>query len=263
MQALNRLGPSARRCAAAALVLAAVACGGRSGPIPSGAVGSVLQVTVPGGVTADMIDGVRALQGVSWTDTQTRNMLLVGLDVDADAAAVARLLAQHLRVNLSVPAPRAFLAGRAASRLFGSFSYIVHPDGTIAADPRWVRGSIVGRKVPILGWVRCHRLMVPQLFGALREIQRTGLAGLIDAPDYRASGGCYVSRTIMWDPHNPPSMHAWGLAIDMNVARNPYGRTPTQDPRVVGIFKRWGFAWGGDWQIPDGMHFELAALLRR
>jgi hypothetical protein len=30
---------------------------------------------------------------------------------------------------------------------------------------------------------------------------------------------------------------------------------------VVEIFKRWGFAWGGDWQYTDPMHFELTTIL--
>jgi hypothetical protein len=34
------------------------------------------------------------------------------------------------------------------------------------------------------------------------------------------------------------------------------------DPRIVEIFDRWGFVWGGRWSTPDGMHFELGALLR-
>jgi hypothetical protein len=33
------------------------------------------------------------------------------------------------------------------------------------------------------------------------------------------------------------------------------------DARIVEIFDRWGFAWGGRWSRPDGMHFELGALL--
>ena len=30
------------------------------------------------------------------------------------------------------------------------------------------------------------------------------------------------------------------------------------DRDVVAIFKKWGFAWGGDWNYTDPMHFELS-----
>jgi hypothetical protein len=33
-----------------------------------------------------------------------------------------------------------------------------------------------------------------------------------------------------------------------------------QDRRVVSIFERWSFTWGGRWLVPDGMHFELLTL---
>ena len=34
------------------------------------------------------------------------------------------------------------------------------------------------------------------------------------------------------------------------------------DPAVVAVFKKWGFAWGGDWRWTDPMHFELAETRR-
>ena len=34
------------------------------------------------------------------------------------------------------------------------------------------------------------------------------------------------------------------------------------DATVVSIFKKWGFAWGGDWSWTDPMHFELERLVR-
>ena len=33
------------------------------------------------------------------------------------------------------------------------------------------------------------------------------------------------------------------------------------DRSVVAIFKKWGFAWGGDWGYTDPMHFEMNAEL--
>ena len=58
------------------------------------------------------------------------------------------------------------------------------------------------------------------------------------------------------NPTSGISQHAWGAAIDINAPENPFGATPTQDPHLVKIFERWGFLWGGDFAIPDGMHFE-------
>lgn len=55
-----------------------------------------------------------------------------------------------------------------------------------------------------------------------------------------------------------PSLHSWGVAIDINAAWNRYGAKPSLKRGVVDCFKRAGFDWGGDWQTPDGMHLQLA-----
>lgn len=59
------------------------------------------------------------------------------------------------------------------------------------------------------------------------------------------------------------STHSWGIALDINPSRNPYqlgnwGPPQTDIPPViVDIFKKYGFAWGGDWAgQTDAMHFE-------
>ena len=46
--------------------------------------------------------------------------------------------------------------------------------------------------------------------------------------------------------------------IDVNIRNNAYGGRVSMDPRVVAVFRRWGFAWGGTWARADGMHFEWA-----
>lgn len=71
------------------------------------------------------------------------------------------------------------------------------------------------------------------------------------------------------------SMHALGLAVDINPQLNPYRKgdrivppgaiydpatpgTLTPDSPVVRAFKRLGWTWGGDWKASnkDYMHFE-------
>jgi hypothetical protein len=54
----------------------------------------------------------------------------------------------------------------------------------------------------------------------------------------------------------PPSFHAYGAAIDINAPENPFGGIPTQDQRLVAVMEQWGFNWGGNFLVPDGMHFE-------
>jgi hypothetical protein len=67
---------------------------------------------------------------------------------------------------------------------------------------------------------------------------------------------------VIRSPGKPISRHAWGLAFDINVPANGYGAAPTLDPRIVEVFRRWGFKWGGDFSTPDGMHFELQQVVR-
>lgn len=52
------------------------------------------------------------------------------------------------------------------------------------------------------------------------------------------------------------SLHAYGLAGDFNAAKNPMGKKPVMDKRIVNIFESNGFDWGGWWKTPDGMHFQ-------
>lgn len=191
----------------------------------------------------------------------TRSVLI---SVAGDPAAVARRVEHVMGIApalLEEPVTqRAFLSGAAARNAFEPFSYVSFGDGMIQIDGAWVRRNIVRADVPILrGQVVCHRLLIPQLRGALQEIQDRGLAHLIDPTQY---GGCWVPRHILFNPERALSMHAWGLAVDFNVSTNGYGAVPQLDSRIVDVFDRWGFVWGGRWAIPDGMHFELGAILQ-
>lgn len=174
------------------------------------------------------------------------------------AASVRRVVGRGGTIHLLTQpqTPYAFLTGSKAAKAFGAFSYRWYDDGTIEPDARWVSASIVSATVPILGRVTCHRLMVPQLRAALAEVKSSGLAHLVHSND-----GCYVPRFIERDPSHAVSLHTWGIAIDLDAATNARGVRGTMDPRIVDIFKRWGFRWGGDWSYTDPMHFELGALM--
>lgn len=197
----------------------------------------------------------------------TSNGLVVSLEEDKDASGVRTALATRLGEGFAVtdltPSSggvyAAQLVGGSVASAIGSFRYEWFADGTVAPDPAWVSANIRTETVPILGRVTCHRLMLPQLRGALQEIVDAGLARSVDAGDY---GGCYVPRFIGRDPSRGLSLHTWGIAVDLNVASNQMGTVGALDRRVVAILGRWGFSWGGTWRVPDPMHFELAALRR-
>jgi hypothetical protein len=142
--------------------------------------------------------------------------------------------------------------------LFGEFAARPVAGGYLEIDPAWVSRHITTTRVPLLGMVRCNRAVVPQLRGALSEVEAAGLGQLIGPRSY---GGCFSPRFINRIPNAGISHHAWGAAIDINVPGNPFGRTPTQDRRLVAIFARWGFTWGGRFLIPDGQHFEFVRFV--
>ena len=148
--------------------------------------------------------------------------------------------------------------GEVTGSLIGTMTFRILDDGFIKPDKAWVDQNIATATVPIIGEVTCHRLVIPQLSAALTEIVEQGLSDLIRPDDY---GGCYVPRFIDRDPSMPLSMHAFGLAVDINVSTNLLGSKGDQDPRVVAIFEKWGFSWGGYWDRPDPMHFELARIV--
>jgi hypothetical protein len=123
----------------------------------------------------------------------------------------------------------------------------------VRLDPGFVRRHIVTRRVPLLGAVTCHRRMIPALRGAMAELRRRGLGRLVDPAEY---SGCYAPRRIQ--PSGTLSLHAWGLAVDLNAASNPVGGESNQDPRLIRAMERHGFSWGGDFPtVPDPMHFEF------
>lgn len=154
---------------------------------------------------------------------------------------------------------------------FGDFRHREDPRkrGAIIIAPPWAADNIVTVDIPQLrglphygnggfsGRFSCHTLVAARLRDAFADIERAGLRDLL-----LFWGGCWVPRHKSWDPSRSLSSHSWGIAVDINVQWNGYGARPA--PRgqrgsvvdLVPIFERHGFAWGGYFSTPDGMHFE-------
>lgn len=143
--------------------------------------------------------------------------------------------------------------GGSVATAVGTYRYRVD-GGKVTPDPAWVAANIVTDTVPLLGTVRCHKVMMPQLKAALAEVVSRGLGKHV----YQTAG-CYYPRFIANTTRL--SNHAFGMAIDINSLQNQRGTRGQMHPQVVQIFKEWGFAWGGDWRWTDPMHFELSRIV--
>lgn len=196
--------------------------------------------------------------------TQVDRFVLMHLKPGVDRERVRRRIeplleeGQLLRVKAQGETPflrygDAVLPQLLIKETFGEFAARPLPDGRIAIDPRWTTANIRSGRVPVLGEVSCHRALFPQLRAALKDVVAEGLTHTINP---RQFGGCYGPRFVSSNPKGRISHHAWGVAIDINVAENAFGTRPDQDRRLVEIMLDRGFTWGGDWLIPDGMHFE-------
>jgi hypothetical protein len=98
--------------------------------------------------------------------------------------------------------------------------------------------------------IQCHKDILPVLADALREIGEKGFKYL-DENQYNWYGGCFSFRKNR--RHNRLSVHAWGIAIDLNPQLAPLGlRKHKQPPFIIEAFQKRGFI-----SIPDdAMHFQ-------
>lgn len=222
------------------------------------------------GALASMVPQVHAVMNPAWG--QAVGMVMDNAVLISTGQASPQVVADRLRDKLGAAASvqilgpdlditatqTAYLTGGSVAEAVGSFTYTPRADGTIAVDPAWVSANIRTETVPILGTVTCHKAMLPQMRAALQEIVDRGLADKIYPDQY---AGCFYPRFIARDPSQGLSLHSWGIAFDINTTGNQRGVAGDIDRTVVEIFKKWGFAWGGDWSYTDPMHFEMAAVV--
>ena len=102
--------------------------------------------------------------------------------------------------------------------------------------------------------IYCNHDLVNPLMAALSNVIKRDLI-----PQIRTWDGCFNIRKKRGAGVSP-SLHSWGIAIDINAAWNGFGKTPTMTPELVACFTDAGFEWGGNWHHPDGMHMQLAKI---
>ncbi len=160
------------------------------------------------------------------------------------------------------PRPDSTLDTMDTKVLLGEPIYRFNGDGSISMHPDWVATNLPDDRELLNDQIRirarCHRAVVGDLRAALAEMAAAGLGGAIDVGNTNTYGGCYggarfsrVSGQIGF-----LSRHSYGQAIDMNTVSNCLGCVPKMSCDVVRIFRKHGFAWGGNFRTPDGMHFE-------
>jgi len=92
----------------------------------------------------------------------------------------------------------------------------------------------------------------PELEKALRNIIDRGYASELKTWD-----GCYQLRAKVANAGSY-SMHAWGLAVDLNAGENGYNKPVRLSEGFIKCFTNCHIIAGAYWKTPDGMHFELA-----
>jgi len=131
-------------------------------------------------------------------------------------------------------------------------------------ESRIVTAYQLNNKIKLL----VHPALIPFLNNLKKDLEKTHYAL---RPDEVVA---FNPRSIRNSPKDTEvnSKHAYGLAIDINWNTNPHCPLfPSIDKcakcesalvsdipkKVIELFEKAGFEWGGNWNIPDPMHFEL------
>lgn len=230
-------------------------------------VGLVVSDDVIGGsdllLSPAQADSLGATTVTRYTVTGFRNPNAAGSALAA--AGFVNGMSYRVRRTWDERNPDATLGLGEAKLVVGEFAYKITKSGTVTADPDWVHRNITPRRffegIPVRA--ACHRRIWAPLQGALNEVKRDGLEELIDVDSTNKYGGCFYARlNRVSGALGYLSRHSWGMAFDMNTTTNPQGRVPNLDCRIVRIFRKWGFAWGGNFTPADGMHFEYVGERR-
>jgi len=232
--------------------------------------GTVRSFTIGDVVADEITGGTERLLSIEAADRLgvSRLSRIVLWGFDSRAALDAELNRQGL-VNNSVRIRRSWdprdpdstIGMSATKAALGEFAYRVNDDGSVTLDSAWRNANITSGSIFRLRlWSGCHRLVRGALTNAMSEVVASGLEFTINYDHANTAGGCYNARFSRLAPNSTIgflSRHSWGMAVDTNTVGSCQGCVPPDmDCRTVRIFRKHGFAWGGNFLRPDGMHFE-------
>ncbi len=220
------------------------------------------------GRVADLSPGLARTLGLSTNDQCQVEITLPQTASSGTSSTGAGGEGMGAQPEVDAGQPPTVLTDSQVAQRFGSFDWKSNGGTAITILGDWVERNIVTVYVPQLdgvptygaqfsGRVRWHKDGVEQLQHAWRQIEAAGLLS-----DVLFWDGSFVPRRKAGG--NTLSHHSWGIALDINADWNPFGDAPASSGargsvrRLVPIFEAHGFAWGGRWRKPDGMHFELA-----
>lgn len=113
--------------------------------------------------------------------------------------------------------------------------------------------------------IRCHRLVADDLCSILAEIKAEVYQGdmaALAAAGLDILGGVYNLRRMRDNP-GKWSMHAWGIAIDLDPLRNdlrtPWPSRATMPVQVIEVFERHGWTSLARVIGRDAMHFQATS----
>lgn len=165
----------------------------------------------------------------------------------------------RLRTSWDRQNPDGTLGTSTVKTILGEFAFRPTGGSNIQVDSTWSMKNILWRHSFTGVGLRssCHKVVAVAIQNALTEVKAAGLARKINLQNSNRYGGCFTGRyNRMAGTFGAPSRHSYGMALDINTTTNAQGAVPQLDCRIVRIFRKWGFAWGGNFWPADGMHFE-------
>jgi hypothetical protein len=240
-----------------------------NGAVVAFTIGAIVDDSITGGTELLLSTAAGDRLGV----TRVSRIVLWNFDsraaIDTELGRVG-LSGNSIRVLRSwdPPNPDSTLGMATTKAALGEFAYRVDASsGAVSVAEGWHAANI--SKNGSIGGLTlrsgCHVVVRAALQNAMNELIAKGLANTIDYGDANTSGGCYVPRFSRQSPNSSIgflSRHTWGMAIDTNTQGSCIGCAPPDFATMPGgcdavrVFRKYGFAWGGNFLQPDGMHFE-------